>query len=103
VAVELIWTTQARADLLDIYLTIGIEQPGAAERYFDEIEAKVPKLVEHPRRGVRRSNIRRATRMLVESPYLILYETVPDSDEGAVTVVEIVRIVDGRRNLSNMF
>jgi toxin ParE1/3/4 len=103
VAVELIWTTQARADLLDIYLTIGIEQPDAAERYFDEIEAKVARLVEHPRRGVRRPDIRRATRMLVESPYLILYETVPDTDEGLVAVVEIVRIVDGRRNLSNLF
>jgi toxin ParE1/3/4 len=103
VAVDLIWTTQARADLLDIYLTIGIEQPAAAERYFDEIETKVAGLVEHPRRGVRRPDIRRATRMLVESPYLVLYETVPDTDEGPVTVVEIVRVVDGRRNLSNLY
>ena len=32
-APKLIWTPQARADLIDIYLTIGIEQPAAAERF----------------------------------------------------------------------
>jgi len=41
--------------------------------------------------------------MLVEGPYLILYETRPDGDEGSVDEVEIVRIVDGRRNLKNLF
>jgi toxin ParE1/3/4 len=41
--------------------------------------------------------------MLVEGPYLILYETHPDSDDGGIDQVEIVRIVDGRRNLKNLF
>ncbi len=36
--------------------------------------------------------------MLVERPYLILYELTPDTDEGPVELVEIVRVVDGRRN-----
>jgi toxin ParE1/3/4 len=53
--------------------------------------------------GVRRSDIRPSMRMLVESPYLILYRTLPDTDEGPVVAVEIIRIVDGRRDLSGMF
>jgi toxin ParE1/3/4 len=53
--------------------------------------------------GVRRSDIRDSMRMLVESPYLILYATDPDTDEGPVNAVEIVRIVDGQRELSNLF
>jgi toxin ParE1/3/4 len=41
--------------------------------------------------------------MLIEGAYLILYETYPDSDEGGIDEVVIVRIVDGRRNLKNLF
>jgi len=33
----------------------------------------------------------RAARMLVEEPYVILYETMPDADNGPVHTVEIVR------------
>jgi toxin ParE1/3/4 len=40
--------------------------------------------------------------MLVEGEYLILYETHPDSDDHGIDAVEIVRIVDGRRNLKNL-
>ena len=39
--IELVWSNQARTDLLDIYVLIGLEQPAAAERYLDRIEAKV--------------------------------------------------------------
>ncbi|WP_316231261.1 type II toxin-antitoxin system RelE/ParE family toxin [Bradyrhizobium sp. SZCCHNR1051] len=37
--IELIWSNQAQADLIDIYLLIAVEQPAAAERYLDRIEA----------------------------------------------------------------
>jgi toxin ParE1/3/4 len=40
---------------------------------------------------------------LVQRPYLILYEIQPDSDEGPIEVVEIVRVVDGRRDLIGSF
>src|SRR5271169_6494136 len=35
-------------------------------------------------------------------PYLILFETGPDTDEGPVDAVEILRVVDGRRDLTNL-
>jgi toxin ParE1/3/4 len=89
--------------LIEIYTYIGLDNPSAAERIFDVIEAKAGLLVDYPRLGVRRPEIRPSARMLIERPYLILYETHPDSDQGNIDEVEIVRIVDGRRNLKNLF
>jgi toxin ParE1/3/4 len=103
VPVKLVWTPQAREDLIEIYTYIGLDNPSAAERIFDAVQAKIGSLVESPRIGTRRPDIRRSARILVEGPYLVLYETHPDSDENAIDEVEIVRIVDGRRNLKNLF
>jgi toxin ParE1/3/4 len=102
-SVDLLWTPQAREDLIEIYTYIGLDNPSAAERIFDAIEAKAGLLVDYPRLGVRRPEIRPSARMLIERPYLILYEAHPDSDQGNIDEVEIVRIVDGRRNLKNLF
>jgi plasmid stabilization system protein ParE len=33
----------------------------------------------------------------------ILFETHPDTDEGPVDEVEIIRVVDGRRDLTRLF
>lgn len=40
--------------------------------------------------------------MLVERPFLILYELTPDTDQGPVELIEIVRVVDGQRDLSKI-
>jgi toxin ParE1/3/4 len=40
---------------------------------------------------------------LLEGPYLILYRTQPDTDDGPISEVEIVRVVDGRRDLTRPF
>ncbi|MCL6708076.1 type II toxin-antitoxin system RelE/ParE family toxin [Pseudomonas sp. R2.Fl] len=86
-----------------IYVDLGRAQPLSAERYFARFRQKVELLVEHPRLGERRPEIFRSARMLVEAPYVILYETIPDTDTGAVDTVEIVRIIDGRRDLKALF
>lgn len=102
-AAEVLWSPQARKDLLDLYVVIGLESPAAAERYFERIEAKAVMLAEHPRLGVRRAEIRPSLRMLIEPPFLLLYKTEPDSDEGSIDSVEIVRVIDGRRDLTHLF
>ena len=53
--------------------------------------------------GSRRPEIAPTARMLVEGSYLILYELHPDSDDGPVERVEIVRVADGHRELSRIF
>jgi toxin ParE1/3/4 len=102
-AAKLIWRPQAREDLLVIYEFIGLDNPAAAERLFTSIEDKVALLVHHPRMGPRRRDIEPAARILLEGPYLILYQTHPDIDDGPIEEVEIVRVVDGRRDLTRPF
>ena len=101
--VDLTWTPQASEDLIEIYTYIGFDNPSAAERIFDALVLKTKLLTKHPRLGVRHPEIRPSTRMLIDRPYLILYETHPDSDDGIIHEVEIVRIVDGRRDLKSLF
>jgi toxin ParE1/3/4 len=99
----LVWRPQAREDLLEIYLTIGIDNAAAAERLYTAVEEKVTLLAIHPRLGVRRPEIAPTARMLVEGAYLILYETHPDTDAGPVAAIEIVRVIHGHRDLSRAF
>ncbi|KQO71762.1 MULTISPECIES: type II toxin-antitoxin system RelE/ParE family toxin [unclassified Methylobacterium] len=101
--VEVVWSILARQDLLDHYLAIGAENRLAAERIYDRIELRSLQLMDHPRMGPRRPDIRPSTRVLVEAPFLILYETSPDRDEGPVVTGEIVRVIDGRRDLERLF
>ena len=101
--VDLRWHPQARQDLLDIYVSIGLDNPTAAERIYDLPKTRAQQLSDHPRRGPRRRDIRSSARMLVEGSYLILFETHPDTDEGPINHVEIIRVVDGRRNLTALF
>ena len=91
----------AERDMEEIWLTIAADNPpprhGRAA-----IGARIDQLADHPRLGPRRPDIQRAARVLVEGPYLILFETHPDTDEGLVEWVEIVRVIDGRRDLPNL-
>ncbi len=98
----MVWTPQAQEDLLDIYVAIGLDNTAAAERMYTVFEERVSMLAQSPRMGMRRKEIAPSTRMLVEGMYLILYETHPDTDEGPVEAVEIVRIVHGHRDLNRI-
>jgi toxin ParE1/3/4 len=102
-AVRLVWSKLARAEAKQIYLDIGRDQPRSAERYFQQFRHKTSMLVDYPRLGPRHPEIFPTARMLVEAPYVILYETFPDDDDADVHTVEIVRIVDSRRDLTTLF
>jgi toxin ParE1/3/4 len=99
----LLWTPRAREDLLDIYVTIGLDNPSAAERLYTAIEDQATLLITHPRLGVRRPDIAPTARMLAAGSYLLLYETHPDTDDGPIDGVEIARVVHGHRDLGRIF
>ena len=98
----LIGNPEARKDLLEIYIAIGLDNPAAAERLYTTIEAKADRLRRHPRLGPRRPDIRAAARF--SSRGLTSFSSRPalDTDEGPVDAVEILRVVDGRRDLTNL-
>jgi toxin ParE1/3/4 len=98
----LLWTPQAREDLIEIYATIKIDDSLAAERIYWAMEKRVSALLTYPRLGMRRPEIASTARVLVEGMYLILYETHPDTDDGPVQEVRIIRIVHGHRDLSRI-
>ena len=89
---RLSYTALARRDLLDIWLDIAVENPDAAERVYDRGEARKAALMQFPELGPLRPEIEGRARMLVESPYLILYRVRDDS-------VQIVRVVHGARHI----
>jgi toxin ParE1/3/4 len=45
----LLWTPQAREDLLDIYVIIGFDNPSAAERMYTALEKRIELLEKFPR------------------------------------------------------
>ena len=57
---DLLWGPQAREDLLEIYIAIGLDNPDAAERLYTAMEEKANLLVGHPRLecAVRNLNLR---------------------------------------------
>ena len=85
-------TARARRDLLDIWLNIAVDNAAAADRVYDRLEARVLLLERFPELGPARPNIADGARVLVESPYLILYRIVPIGPQ-------IVRVVHGARHI----
>ena len=94
---ELVISRRAEGELRDIWRHIAAENPDAADRILLRINDKLQLLRQFPELGTRRDNIRPGARVLIEAAYLILYE-----HHHAEDVVEIVTVVDGRRDLSVM-
>ena len=100
---RIVVTARAERDLEDIWLAIAADEPRAATRVVRAIAARIETLAIFPRMGPQHSDVRPDLRALVQRPYLVLYAIHPDGDDLAVDVVEIVRIVDGRRDLRRLF
>jgi toxin ParE1/3/4 len=94
---ELFVTRRAEADLREIWRYIAADNPDAADRVLLRIDEKMQILRQFPRIGPLRNDIRRGARMLVEGNYLLLYEYDARKDE-----VELIAVVDGRRELSGL-
>jgi toxin ParE1/3/4 len=89
-------TAQAEEDLIDIWLYIAQDNPAAADRLLDKIDGKIRLLAEQPAIGPAREDIAPDLRYLPLGNYLILYRIILDG-------IEIVRVVQGARNLKDLF
>ena len=87
---------QFESDLLDIWLTIAVDRPSAADAMVDRIWERCRALIDHPQIGPSRVDIAEDCRQLTIGSYLVLYRIAGDA-------VELVRAVHGRRNLTTVF
>src|SRR5271154_6270249 len=101
--VRVVISPRADRDLQAIWLTIASDDTAAATRVVRAIGARISLLANHPRLGPRRPDIGLTIRVRVEGRHLILYEIRPDTDDRPIDKVEIVRVVDGRRDLTGLF
>lgn len=86
----------ARKDLLDLWQHIELQtSEAAADAICDRIENACQVLTEYPQLGRARPEIADGARSLVVERWLALYRLVPGG-------VQIVRIVDGARDLTKI-
>lgn len=89
----IIRTNRADEDLIDIWTSVAMDNPVAADRLLDAIARRWRQLARHPYSGMVRDDIAPGVRHLVAGRYLTLYRVV---DEG----VEIIRVLHGRRKIA---
>lgn len=82
----------AEQDLEDIWLYIAQDNPRAADKLLDRIEAQCELLAIHPELGPARDDIAKGLRYHPLASYLILYRV---SSQG----VDIVRVAHSARNV----
>jgi toxin ParE1/3/4 len=64
---------RAEADIRAIWRTIAADNPKAADAVYNRIIDKIELAAEHPRIGAPRPSLGKDVRILVESPYIIVY------------------------------
>jgi toxin ParE1/3/4 len=82
-------------DLIDIWCTIAVDDPRAADRVLDPIAERILQSGDFPGSGPRRPEIAADARALTVGNYLVLYRTTPER-------VEILRIVHDARDVKTL-
>jgi toxin ParE1/3/4 len=95
---RIVHSHQVDEQLARIWQDIAAENQPAADRVLLRIDTRVRHLAEFPLMGPLRQDIRSQSRLLIEPPYLVLYEF-----HAAEELVEIVAVIDGRRDLTGLF
>ena len=91
------WSPDARADLSEIwnyYVTVAGRH--TADKIVREIGEMCRLLEDHPFAGRTRDGVRPGVRSIAARPYVVFYRVNND-------IVEIVRVLDGRRDLDEIF
>jgi toxin ParE1/3/4 len=88
----------ASADLLAIWLHIAPDNIEAADRQLDRIERAVSRLADYPHSGPARHDLGPEIRALLVTRHLVLYRVRANPKQ-----VELLRIIDGRRDLASVF
>ncbi len=89
-------SSRAEIDLIEIWGYIAKDDPLAADRQLDRIDAACEMLAENPRGGPRREDLARDLRFYPVGNYLIFYAA---ADDG----ITVVRVLHGARDYPHEF
>ena len=93
----IVWSSNARADLSDIWTYyVGVAGANTADGIVRDIGTACRLLEDHPLAGRDRGEVRPELRSVVASPHVVFYRVRNET-------VEIVRVLDGRRDLDEIF
>jgi len=95
---DIVISRRALEDFRRIWKFIAADNVNAADRLLLDLDAKIERLRRFPEIGRKRDDIRQGARTLVHGAYLVLYEFRRTED-----VVEIVAVVEGMRDLPELF
>jgi toxin ParE1/3/4 len=95
---DIIITNQAEADLYHVWYFIAIENssPDNTERLINKLDAIFRLIAKNPKIGTDKSEYLKGIRQYVFENYLVFYQF----DDG---VIEIVRVIQGNRNIPDLF
>jgi toxin ParE1/3/4 len=93
---KIVLTPQARADLVDIWAYIAVDNMKAADGVLTSINDRIDMLADSPEIGHRRDEISAGLRSFPESKYVIFYRPIRDS-------IQIIRILHGARDIETIF
>ncbi len=90
---KLRWMPQARADLQAIYDYIAEDSPQNAARMIERLLDRAERMVDFPQSGRKVPEYQREDiREVIESPYRIIYRTLPDRID-VLTVMHSARLL----------
>jgi toxin ParE1/3/4 len=94
---RIVWSPEAEEDLLTIWRSGAVHfSPEIADNHLRDIQNRVENLRVTPFMGRSRDDLLPQSRVLVVYPTVIFYRV-------RVANIEVVRVVDGRRNLAAIF
>ena len=94
---ELFWSPESEQDLLDIWTYSARKWSlETADKRLEAINASCDRLRQSPFSGRGRDELRRGLRSVVVHPHVVFYRVIG-------TNVDIVRVLDGRRDLDTIF
>jgi len=89
-------SSRAEIDLLEIWSYIAKDDPLAADRQLDRIDAACDMLAENPQGGPRREDLARGLRFYPVANYLVFYTVGEDG-------ITVVRVLHGARDYPHEF
>jgi len=93
---ELLRTSQANIDLLEIWLFIAEDNSTAADRWTEDINEKCKMLAEFPELGQRCDNLAKSLRCFSVGNYVIFYRPVENG-------INLIRVISGARDIEALF